>query len=336
MSQRTKSQRTTRKKRSVDKVLVPDPSSDLTKTLEQIVGYHQGGNVDALRDIAVDLVHRSLWQKQREEQLSEVHESLKAQCEAMAAHEHHKVVIVGVSLNGSRTVEVAGPSTGRMNIAVHPDVDSDRLRIGATGWVTSDRNCLLDIASDSALWADVATYEKSIEEDRILIRHRDELVVVQKADQLRDVDLNRGDLVGFDREVSRLAYQRLDPVNQSHLFDDSIEACFDELVGLDTPIALIRNVIDFRLLHPELAEAYGLPRQNGLLLYGPAGNGKTHTARCVAAYLRELFPDKPCRFMHISGSQDYSKWFGESEQQIIQRFQAAHRSIAGRDRCHVF
>ena len=68
----------------------------------------------------------------------------------------------------------------------------------------------------------------------------------------------------------------------------------------------------------------------GILLKGPPGNGKTRIARCCAGYVRLLFPGRPCLFMHVAGSSDYSMWFGESERKIIERFDAVREAAKDR------
>ncbi len=300
--------------------------------LAKITQAHEFVDIDTLRDLATNLLRRNKHYHDRREELLDIQKQLKAKCEAMAAHEHHKVVITALDFtagsNGDApSVEVAGLGSGRVYVAVHPDVDTDQLRIGASGWVSQERNCLLGVNPNATPWRDIATFEQAIEgSERMLLRHREEVIAVDRADQLKGVSLQKGDLIGFDHNVSQLAFERLEPMNRSDLFDDSINASFDDLVGLEKPIALLRNVIDFRLRHPEVAAAYQLPERHGVLLYGPAGNAKTHLARCVASYVREMFADQPCRFMHISGAQDYSMWLGQSEQQIIERFRAAREA----------
>ena len=136
-----------------------------------------------------------------------------------------------------------------------------------------------------------------------------------------DTPLNHGDLIGFDRDAG-LAYARLEPPTGEHLFDDQVSDDFSQLGGLEREIARIKRHIDFRFRFPELARKYGLRKRCGILLKGPPGNGKTRIARCCAGYVRQLFPDRRCSFMHVAGSSDYTMWFGESERRIIERFDA--------------
>ena len=142
------------------------------------------------------------------------------------------------------------------------------------------------------------------------------------AHNLRDTPLKKSDLIGFDRDVAGMAYEQLEAPKGDHLFDENVTDDFSHLGGLDKEIACIKQHIDFRFRFPDLAAKYVLKNKLGILLTGPPGNGKTRMARCCAGYVRQLFPDRPCRFMHVAGSSDYSMWFGESERKIIERFDA--------------
>ena len=196
------------------------------------------------------------------------------------------------------------------------------LRVGAVGLLARERNCLLEVKPFAGSWQDIGTFEKYIDvPGRILLHDRETLVAIDTAEQLRDTHLTKGDLIGYDRGVG-LAYQRLDTPSGDHLFDEDVTDDFSHLGGLDNIIARVKRHIDFRLRHPALAAKYELKSKCGILFMGLPGNGKTRLARCCAGYVRELFPDRPCRFMHVSASSDYSKWFGESERKIIERFNA--------------
>ena len=47
-------------------------------------------------------------------------------------------------------------------------------------------------------------------------------------------------------------------------------------------MALIKEMVELPLRHPQLFEAIGVKPSRGILLYGPPGTGKTLIARAVA------------------------------------------------------
>jgi proteasome-associated ATPase len=293
--------------------------------------------VDALRAAGVDLgplVHSLVKEKfDTQAALAEVRErqeALREEIEALCTPEHYPAIITGVHANGRSSVEVASGSM-RLRVAVHPDVPMDMLRIGARGLLTKARNCLLHVEEDPCEWGDVGTFESYLPEPRrALLRFQEQLIAVSLSEEMDEVTLKKGDLVGFDREGARLAYVKVTPPGKEDLFfENTPPDRFEELGGLDAEIASLRRLVEFRLKHAELASRYRLPAKRGILLEGPPGNGKTKLARCLAHYVASLSPAGECRFMAIAGSSDYSMWLGQSEQKLIARFEAA-RELAGR------
>ena len=282
---------------------------------------------DAVRDEAVTLAERLELSQQHLQKLAVYQEALRAKLESLTAHEHYAVVITGVEWNGSLAAEVAGLGNARVEVSVHPDVDPDTLLVGATGFVARERNCLLKVAARTGRWKDVGRFEKYLDSPhRILLKDRETLVAVDVAHCLRHTPLKKGDLIGFDREVVGMAYERLEAPKGDHLFDEDVTDDFSQLGGLDKQTARIRRHIDFRFRFPKLAAKYSLKSKCGILLKGAPGNGKTRIARCCAGYVRQLFPERPCRFMHVAGSSDYNMWFGETEQRTIERFRAVREA----------
>jgi len=262
-------------------------------------------------------------------------EGLKEELKNLTAPEYYSVVVTGVSLNGDRAVQVAGLGSfaSRAELRVHKSVPADQLRVGYRGLVTKHGNCLLKITGPNADWSEVGVFEDYLEPPRrVLLKHQEQPIAVTLSDQLLDqvngTPLSKGDLIGFDRDLGGLAYSRLKPPQQEHLFAEEVaDDDFSQLGGLNRQISQLKRAIDFRFRHEAIADRYRLASKKAFLLHGPPGNGKTRLARCVASYIRRLMPDKKCRFMSVQGSQDYSVWLGQSERHIRDRF-AAVRAAA--------
>lgn len=71
--------------------------------------------------------------------------------------------------------------------------------------------------------------------------------------------------------------------------------------------------------HPELRSAFAKSLRGGLLLYGPPGCGKTFLARAVAGELG-------AGFISLSIAEVLDRWFGVSERNLHELFEAARRS----------
>lgn len=91
---------------------------------------------------------------------------------------------------------------------------------------------------------------------------------------------------------------------------------FSKIGGLDSVITRLREIIQIPVNFPELLERFGIEPPRGMILYGPPGNGKTMLARAVARSLG-------ASFIEIDLSDLLSKYVGESEQRLKDKFQIA-------------
>ncbi|MGZ4847496.1 MAG: AAA family ATPase, partial [Halobacteriota archaeon] len=57
---------------------------------------------------------------------------------------------------------------------------------------------------------------------------------------------------------------------------------YEDIGGLKRELALVREMIELPLRHPELFQKLGIDPPKGVLLYGPPGTGKTLMAKAVA------------------------------------------------------
>ena len=93
---------------------------------------------------------------------------------------------------------------------------------------------------------------------------------------------------------------------------------YEDIGGLKKEIALIREMVELPLRHPELFERLGIDPPKGVLLHGPPGTGKTLIAKAVAN-------ETNAHFISISGPEIMSKFYGESERQLREIFERAKR-----------
>lgn len=91
---------------------------------------------------------------------------------------------------------------------------------------------------------------------------------------------------------------------------------YEDIGGLEDVIQKLREMIELPLRYPEIFEKLGVEAPKGLLLYGPPGTGKTMLAKAVAG-------ETDCHFIHLSGPEIMSKFYGESEANIRGVFKEA-------------
>ncbi len=94
---------------------------------------------------------------------------------------------------------------------------------------------------------------------------------------------------------------------------------YEDIGGLDEELELVREMIELPLSEPELFQRLGIEPPSGVLLYGPPGTGKTLIARAVAN-------EVDAHFVSVSGPEIMSKYKGESEERLRDRFEEAREN----------
>ncbi|WP_101297650.1 CDC48 family AAA ATPase [Halegenticoccus soli] len=91
---------------------------------------------------------------------------------------------------------------------------------------------------------------------------------------------------------------------------------YEDIGGLDDELDLVREMIELPLSEPEVFARLGIEPPKGVLLHGPPGTGKTLIAKAVAN-------EVDATFLTISGPEIMSKYKGESEEKLRERFEEA-------------
>ncbi|XP_040891109.1 zgc:136908 isoform X2 [Toxotes jaculatrix] len=94
---------------------------------------------------------------------------------------------------------------------------------------------------------------------------------------------------------------------------------YDDIGGCRKQLAQIKEMVELPLRHPALFKAIGVKPPRGILLYGPAGTGKTLVARAVAN-------ETGAFFFLINGPEIMSKLAGESESNLRKAFEEAEKN----------
>jgi len=97
------------------------------------------------------------------------------------------------------------------------------------------------------------------------------------------------------------------------------EVTYEDIGGLREELRKIREMVEIPLKHPELFEKLGIEPPKGVLLYGPPGTGKTLLARAVAN-------ETEANFVLINGPECMSKFYGESEKNLRDKFEEAEKN----------
>merc|ERR1711871_1781716 len=97
------------------------------------------------------------------------------------------------------------------------------------------------------------------------------------------------------------------------------EVGYDDIGGCRKQLALIKEMVELPIRHPQLFKAIGIKPPRGVLLYGPPGTGKTMIARAVAN-------ETGAFFFLINGPEIMSKMAGESESNLRKAFVEAEKN----------
>jgi len=108
-----------------------------------------------------------------------------------------------------------------------------------------------------------------------------------------------------------------EPVKESEIRRPHIT--YEDIGGLKEEVQRVREMIEFPLKHPELFERLGIDPPKGVLLHGPPGTGKTLIAKAVAN-------EAGANFFSIQGPEIMSKYYGQSEERLRERFNEAEQN----------
>ena len=251
--------------------------------------------------------------------LGEVVDELKRLASKLTSAPIREGVFVGrVTLADGRTLArvVAGSQDALLGVA--DEALLDELRPGDRVHLTSAGNAVLDKADGASLESgECAVAERWIEDGRLLIRHRDQTLVVPAAATLSRESLKAGDTVRLDR-ISGIAMERVD-TGESSRYGASDEATSlppEAFAGYDDIRDGTLRRITHAVAHPELASRYGIRhRRPWILLGGPPGGGKTTLARVIAGVLQQQ-TGRACLIRKVNGAELLSPYVGETERRI--------------------
>ncbi|MFB6129485.1 MAG: AAA family ATPase, partial [Salinigranum sp.] len=94
---------------------------------------------------------------------------------------------------------------------------------------------------------------------------------------------------------------------------------YEDIGGLDDELDLVREMIELPLSEPEVFAHLGVEPPKGVLLHGPPGTGKTLIAKAVAN-------EVDATFISVSGPEIMSKYKGESEERLREKFVEAREN----------
>ncbi len=177
------------------------------------------------------------------------------------------------------------------------DVDLERLSSAAHGFVGAD---LEGLCKEAAM--------------KTLRRVLPELKLQE--DKLTPEFLNKLQITKDDFE---LAFKEITPSAMREVYIETPDVKWGDIGGLENVKKELQEAVEWPLKYPDLYNTIGYSIPKGMILFGPAGTGKTMLAKSVAT-------ESESNFISIRGPELLSKWVGESERGIREVFRRARQA----------
>jgi proteasome-associated ATPase len=210
----------------------------------------------------------------------------------------------------------------RRVVSLAEGVDIKTLGRGDEVFLNHEQNVIVAKSPDGGpSCGETATFERRLPGARMLLRSRDEAVVVHAASKLQDTECKPGDAVRFDR-ILWLAFEKVErEAGRRYLLEDVPNLTRDQVGGQEANLDALLSALTTVLVEPAKAAAYHLTGRNSILMYGPPGCGKTLMARVAVSEISRL-TGKKASFAAVKPSEWESPWVGQTQENIRQFFQA--------------
>jgi ATP-dependent 26S proteasome regulatory subunit len=207
-------------------------------------------------------------------------------------------------------------------------VDPASLGRGASVFLNQEQNVVMaDAPGDLMRCGETAFYDRKIADGRLVLKHRDEEMIVDASDSLDPDSLSPGDELRWDRGAC-LAFERVESgAGKKYRVDEVTDVGRESVGGQDGALEKLLNALTVKLVAPELAKSYEVGGRRSILLCGPAGCGKTSMARVAASEVSRL-SGRHCQFFVVKPGEWESPWVGEAQANIRKCFQALSQAAS--------
>jgi proteasome-associated ATPase len=259
--------------------------------------------------------------------VEEEHGKLRALIEGLTSPPFYPAVFLAAADMPEVKGALVQTDNDRRVVQVGDGVAVEELTPGDEVFLTHERNALVAKSmSPSFLTGEVASYSRDAGDGRMVLRSRDEEVVVLATAALRAAGLKAGDGVRYSRNAG-LAFEKIEASKGEEFFLEATpNDSFDEIGGLDREIEQVKRTLTLHIFHPAVVNRYGLPRKKAVLMEGPPGNGKTKVARATCNWLAGLSATCRSRFINVKPGALNSMWYGVTEQNYRSVFRVAREA----------
>lgn len=251
--------------------------------------------------------------------------------EKLTAPPWHAAVFLGLVNAGHHGAAMVALNGAPRVVRIADEVDALDLTPGDEVLLGPELNVVIGRSHGSFLLeGDTAVFDRWLSEGRLMVKSRDDFIVVRAAPALLENPIRSGDLLRWSRRLG-FAFEQIPQSSGDHLFlEETPGESFSAIGGLDRQIEAVQRAIRLHYDHADTAHKYGLRRKSSVLLVGPPGTGKTMLARAMANWMGELAPSGRARFVNVKPAGLHSMWYGQSEANYREAFRVA-REAGDRD-----
>ena len=254
-------------------------------------------------------------------------EKLQSLLDELTSPPWHPAMFLGLAPMDSREAAMVMYGSLRRVVTIADDVDPYSLAAGDEVLLGNELNVVVARSPYNFFQSgETASFDRYMPDRRLVIKHRDDELIVDSAGSLLRSELKSGDLVRWDR-TAWMAFEKVDRSKGTELFlEETPRETFDSIGGLDRQVEELQRSIRLHLHHGETARKYQLRQKGSVLLVGPPGTGKTMMARALANWLGTISKSGRARFMNIKPASLHSMWYAQSEANYREAFRVAREA----------
>jgi ATP-dependent 26S proteasome regulatory subunit len=278
----------------------------------------------------IEIMHQGIEEvKKSQEELRALHEKLTA----LPWHLGIFLRIVHTTNGGPRAIVAHGGNCRLVGIA--DDVDWRGLSPGEEIFLADDLNIIMEPSPFGIpRYGETGFFERYTDDGRMVLKWRDEELILEMSGALQGVEILPGDEVRYDRSTW-MAFEKIERADgREFLLTEIPDVGRDQVGGQKKNLDRLLSVLLSVLVDPVRAAQYGLSGRRAVLMVGPPGCGKTLMARVAASEVTR-YSGQPCRFGVVRPGEWTSPWVGTTEANIRNCFKAL-REAAKQGPCMLF
>ncbi len=259
-----------------------------------------------------------------QKKLVEAQKELEAEYKKLTAPPFYPATFLEFHQIGEATTALVNYSNALRFVVLADGFNGDNIKRGDQVLLSGDLNLLVGTVSCEQFGCgETVVFERYTNDGRLVVSRRDEEIIINPSDGLRDVTLKKGDEIRWS-PTGQMAFEKIDSPTAEHLYlEETPPETFDDIGGLDTQIEELKSLVLLHFEHPELTVEYGLKPRRGAILEGPPGTGKTMLVKALVNFLKSLSPSGRARFINIKPGELGSMWYSETERKIRELFAMA-------------